>query len=296
MSPRSTLVAALIALEIAIIAEAVVAIRAGLPGSWSAQRAEAYTGSGPRLMEGGPHQVFDAGVNPALTVDIGYADLTILTGETSQFDVSLSPDTMLMFHSTAPITAHQDGQTLRIAKTGTVGWSAGDDRMVTVVVPPHTRVTVLHAGDIKATGLRADASFNSVGAGDITIEDYDAPSLRVASSHGSITLHQVAATHLDATARHDGVEGTALHVRNGSIQSGDSVSLGFATGTDTTINAATNDGSVHASGFAAGAATRHKGSEDDDNDSSSETVRVGDGHGHLDVHTSDGSIDLAQEG
>jgi hypothetical protein len=153
----------------------------------------------------------------------------------------------------------------------------------------------VNAGDIKADGLRADGSFNSIGRGSVTIEDYDAPTLR-ATSRGPITLHQVVAPRLDATSKDDGVEGTALQVRDGTIESDDRVTLGFVPGADTLITAETKDGKVNVSGFDADASVANDRKKDDDDDSSLQTVRVGGGEGRLYVRSSDGNIDLAKEG
>ena len=220
----------------------------------------------------------------------------IITGSTSQIDVAVSRSRDFGFmHSKAPITARKDGDTVHI-ETNEDGWTTGDMRMVTVVVPPETQVTVANAGDIKATGLRAESSFSSTGRGTVTIDDYNAPALHVTSSNGLVSLHQIVATRLDITSSNDRVEGTGLQVRDGTIESDDRVSLAFATGSDTLVNADANDGKVRLSGFAAGASveTSRKSGEEDD-DSSSQIVRVGTGAGHLDVHANDGNITLIQE-
>lgn len=297
MISRGTLIVALVALEFAIVGEMIVAIHGGGPSSQFLSRGwEAEAASGPRVAEGGPHRTFDAGAHPALTVDIGYADLTIITGSTSQIDVAVSRSRDFGFmHSKAPITARKDGDTVHI-ETNEDGWTTGDMRMVTVVVPPETQVTVANAGDIKATGLRAESSFSSTGRGTVTIDDYNAPALHVTSSNGLVSLHQIVATRLDITSSNDRVEGTGLQVRDGTIESDDRVSLAFATGSDTLVNADANDGKVRLSGFAAGASVEtSRKSGDEDDDSSSQIVRLGTGAGHLDVHANDGNITLIQE-
>ncbi|MBD5657003.1 MAG: DUF4097 family beta strand repeat protein, partial [Candidatus Eremiobacteraeota bacterium] len=210
MISRGTIIAALLVAELAIIGEAVAAVRAGLPTPWFDQRSEARTASGPGLIESGPHRIFEAGSHPALTVDIGHADLTILTSTASQIDVGVTASSAFgIFRATAPITAHQDGEAVVIGTAEQGKWK-GDNRMVTIVVPPQTQVTVVDAGDIRASGLRADASFKSVGDGSITIDDYDAHALRVASSDGRILLQQIIAARLDATSSDGHVEASAL--------------------------------------------------------------------------------------
>jgi hypothetical protein len=294
MLSRGTILAAILVAELAIVGTAIVAVRGDQIGPSFAPPAFAQLTQGSHLIEGGPHQIFDVGPNPSLTVNIGYADLTILSGKAKQIDVSVSPSPDYgLFRSKAPITANEDGQTVRV---GTVehGLTTGDNRMVTVVVPDGTKVTVLHAGDIKASGLRAEASFTSRGNGFIKIEDYDGPALHLTAPNGPIIMHAVAVERLDASARNDRVEATALRVHDGSIESGDRVTLGFATGTNTVVNADTDDGKITTTGFSDGASVAGTKKNDDD-DSSSQTVRVGTGNGSLDVHTNDGNIHLVQE-
>jgi len=298
MIPRGTIIAALLVIELAIIGEAVVAVRSGQALPTFPRRADVRTAGEPRVVEGGPHRFFDAGERPALTVDIGYADLTILTGKASQIEVSVSVSTEYgALRAKAPITARESGGDVRIATSERQTWSMGDDRMVTVIVPPRTRVTVVDAGDIRASGLRADASLNSVGKGSVMVEDYVAPALHLAASNGRISMHQVVATRVDATSRNGRVEGTALQVRDGSVEGGGRVTLGFAAGSDTLVSAQASNGKVILSGFPASAslAGRRSG-EDGEADPSSQTLRVGAGNGRLDVHSSDGNINLSQEG
>jgi hypothetical protein len=92
-------------------------------------------------------------------------------------------------------------------------------------------------------------------------------------------------------------------VRDGSVSSSNGrVSLGFAPGADTTVTAEASNGSVRVSGFPAAAAAANSASDDEDDDdgdggggSSARTVRVGAGGGQLDVHASNGNIDLMRE-
>jgi hypothetical protein len=300
MLTRYQLVLALIVVELAIVSGMVISIR-GDGFARSAPATAAMTGSVPHLIEDGPHQIFATGMRPGLTVDIGYADLTIVTHDEPQVDVSVSHGMDLGFmRNKSLITARKDGANVRIAKFGDSGFSMGDDRMVTVLVPPDTPVTVINAGVIRATGLRAEASFNSVGNGSITIEDYNAPDLHVSSSNGRIVLHQIVAARLDASSSNGRVEGTDLQVRDGNVESSNGrVTLAFAPGTDTLVTARTSNGRIRLSGIAAAATTAKRKSsddDDDDDDESSQTVRIGSGSGRLDVHSSNGNIDLSQDG
>jgi hypothetical protein len=290
MTVRGTIIAAMLAVELSIVGEAVVAVR-GVPGVPRA----VPEGAGPRLIEGGPPRTFAPGTHPAVTVDIGYADLTIRTRHSPDIEVSVAPsDDFGFLRATAPITATQDGEAVHIASAGRRGWTTGDDRMVTLYVPPQTQVTVVNAGNIVADGLRAEASLNSIGSGSVTVEDYAAGALHVASTRGRILLHAIVAARLDATSDEGRVEGTALRVHDGNVESSSRVSLGFATGADTLVNAETGNGRVTVWGFSAGSVLATRPGAGDDG--TVRAVRIGAGDGHLDVHSSDGNITLAQEG
>jgi hypothetical protein len=303
MIPRGPLIVVLIVVELAILGGMVRAVRGGVSVPSIVQhddRTPATLVPG-QFVEGGASRTFQTGDHPVLIVDIGYADLTILARAGSQMDASVSKSEMFgVFRATAPITGQQDGRTLRIEKTHDDAFSIGDDRMVTVLVPPGTDVTVVNAGDIKVTGLRGNASIKGVGNGSVTVVDFDAPMLHVETSNGHISLHRIAAARLDAETSNGAIEGTGLQVHDGNVvTSNDHVDLGFVAGTDTLVTAETSNGTVRTAGFPTSSATAtHAGSDDDDDDDgpSSQTVRIGAGTGRLDVHSSNGDIDLSQEG
>jgi hypothetical protein len=245
---------------------------------------------------------FTTGDHPEVVVDIGYADLTIYQRKEPGVTVNVTHDGWRGFGSKAPeITAKQDGESVRVVAAETSAWSWGDDRMVTIAVAPGTRVMVQNAGDIRATGLRGEASFNSVGLGSILIDDFNGPSLTVETSNGRLTMHNIVTAQLDANSSNGRVEGTALQVRDGHVDSSNGrVTLGFAAGADTTVTAAASNGHVDVSGLGVVGTPKVKSADDedddDDDDSSSKTVRIGAGSGRLDVHASNGSINLSQEG
>jgi hypothetical protein len=142
MDLRVTIIGAILVAEFAIVGFAVAAIRGvEVPLSF-APRYETQLPADGHLIEDGPHQVFAVGAHPTLTVNIGYADLTIRASEAA-VDASVSSSTSYgMLNATAPITARRDGDSITIATAAEHGWSTGDNRMVTVLVPPRTAVTV----------------------------------------------------------------------------------------------------------------------------------------------------------
>ena len=300
MIQRGTLIAVLIGVEVALVAMMAQAISPGAQAPWH----DAATSQSQSSGEGRTADyAFHTGPQPEVTVDIGYADLTVYQRSEPGVTVDVTGHGWHGFGSSAPpITATQDGNTVNISAAESSGFSWGDDRMVTIAVSPGTRLTVNNAGNIKATGLRARASFKSVGNGTVLIEDFNGPSLDVASSNGRLTLHNIVARQLDALSSNGRVDVTGLQVRDGNIDSSNGRGTpGFAPGADTTVTAATSNGHINVSGFAATPAkyVKHADDEDDgdDDDSlSAKTIRVGAGAGRLGVHTSNGSIYLSQEG
>ena len=316
---RAAVIAALICVEAAVLGGMVVSFRGSIPSIWTAVPTVTAAPDnqtqpeGNALPEGGAHAIFAAGSHPAVTVNIGYADLTVVTQNASQIDVGLSKSSGGFFFSSggAPITARSSSGMVVVELTDHPGFSMGDDRMVTLVVPPETHVTVVNAGDIKATGLRAPAAFNSNGSGDVELNDFDAPALNITANHGDVTFHDVATARIDVSTSNGRVEGSGLQLQNGSISTSNGrVTLGFASGSNTVVNAQTSNGTIHLSGLTGTAAVaaprKHKSSDDDDeNDDddddnsdslTAKTVRIGAGGGHLDVNTSNGNIRLTQDG
>jgi hypothetical protein len=300
MTSRGTVVAGLVGLQICVVVFAVIAVMGGVPAPssalWTFGRHVAghELASGPELAVGGAHRVFDTSGHPSLQVDIGYADVTILAGTPgSKVDVSLGGDADdFPFGSNGAIWVKRDGDSIRVGKTSS-RWSSGDDRRVTVVVPPDTQIDVVNAGVIKATGLRAVASLSSIGNGSVTVDDFDGPSL-TATTRGRVLLQHVVAEHLDVKSRDDSVEGSGLRVRNGTIESDDHASLGFVAGSDTLITADASDGKILASGFT-GNDSDASAKKLDDDDASTQTLKIGSGTGRLEVHAGDGNIVLTQE-
>jgi hypothetical protein len=316
MVPRATVIAVLIGVEAALVYGMAVALTGGSPPPWGKPAGRV----GARLAS---PSSFPAGAHPALAIDVGMADVTIDTHPEARIEVSVS-DGGRHIGSSVPISVRADGDTIRITANETDFWSfLGDSRTVDVTVPPATAVVIANAGNVTATGLRADATINS-GAhfhrgdgirvrdfrgsltatnadGRIEITDADCPTLHVSVANGRVTLTRVRARTIDADSSNGRIDGTGLRLRDGRVASANGrVSLGFAAGTDSTVTVGAANGHVRVSGFTAAPATFVQSSADEENDdgspSSAQTVRVGAGSGRLDVRAGNGSIDLSQEG
>ena len=281
MIPRPALIAALILIEVAIAGEGIVAIRGNSP-THPAPVTVTEERRGGALVEGAPVSRFAVAANAALSVDIGNADLTIATGDADRLDVSLSKSTSVRpFQATSPIAARRVGAAIQIELSDRERWSTGDYRRVTIVVPPAMHVTVVSAGNIDASGLRADAAFDSEN-GDVTIANCALSALHVGAATGRITLLEVAVRRLDVKSDRGRIEGTAMLVRDGSVESGDGrISLAFAPGADTLVTAESAKGSIRVAGLPAPA-------------ESLRAVRIGAGRGRLGVRSDDGDIVLVR--
>ncbi|MGA2395976.1 MAG: DUF4097 family beta strand repeat-containing protein [Candidatus Lustribacter sp.] len=320
MVPRATVIAVLIGIEVALLYGMAVAVGGGpslpTPAFGGPPGAAGVTAFAP--------QSFATGAHPSLAIDVGMADVTIDTHPVARIDVSVS-DARRHVGSTASITARSDGQTVHIVSDQTDFWSfMGDSRVIHISVPAATTVGIVNAGNVTVTGLRADATIvsgahfrsedgirvrdfqgtlnASADGGTIDIADAECPDLHVTADNGRVTLTHVSARKIDATSSNGRVEGTDLQLRDGRVASANGrVSLRFASGADTTVTAAADNGHIDVSGFAATPAKYVKSGgddEDDDDDdaTSAQTVRVGAGSGRLDVHAGNGSIYLSQEG
>jgi hypothetical protein len=316
MVPRATLIAVLIGVEVALVVAMAGAVRGRSPSTWFGFSHDSAGASSAAAVA--QSWTFPAGGAPSVTIDIGLADLTIETRPgAQQIAVGVAPG--VQFGPSGAISARQDGGTVRITAPDTSGWHffQADDRNVHVTVPPETRIVVESAGDIVAGGLRAAASFAGEGFvkindfqgdlsatssnGHIEITDASCSALHVDSSNGRVVLRRVTARQIVATSSNGRIEATALDARDGSVSSSNGrVSLDFAPGADTTVTAEASNGSVRVSGLDAAAPAQavSGGDDEDDDDSggpSAKTVRIGAGGGRLDVHASNGNIDLMRE-
>jgi hypothetical protein len=300
MVQRGTLIAALVGVEIALVVMMVQAIHPGARALWHDAALREFHGSVGHASGDATNYAFTTGAHPEVTVDIDYADLTIERRSGPGVTVDVQRHGWHGFGNPPKITAAQQGDTIDVSAASESSMTFRDDRMVTIEVSPQTRVEVTNAGNIRATGLRGDTALYSKN-GWITVEDFDAPSLRVVSSNGRLTLHNIVAPSFEATSSNGRVEGTALNVRDGNVASSNGrVTLGFVRGADTTVTAASSNGKVRVSGFGAVADAAPKSNDDEDDDdesgSAERSVRIGAGGGRLDVRASNGNINLSQEG
>ena len=329
MVPRATLIAVLIGVEVAILVAMVSAVQ-GRGMSWFPVAMTAPetvpgqpfghpghpSGHGPRAYQ------FAAGAHPAVIVDAAGVDVVVETQAAPQINVAMHEERSgPFFGKPQEISASDVDGTIHVTSDDVEQTHVFGREQLTlqIAAPANTRVTVTDAGDITLSGFRAATSLDSRdGAitvrdfhgnlsasssdGRIDVTDADCTTLHLAASNGRLVLTHVNAAQIDASSSNGKVVGTAVQLRDGRVTTSNGrVSLGFAAGSDTTVNAATSNGRINVSGFteqpaAFAKAGNDNGNSDDDDAPAAKTIRIGAGSGRLDVHTSNGSIDLSQEG
>ena len=146
-------------------------------------------------------------------------------------------------------------------------------------------------GRITLTDLRGTIQAKS-DDGSITATRVRGDNLVLQSSDGHLKLEDVTASSLDAQTRDGSIEAHGLAIAGGAqhavLHTGDgSIRVALATGADLTVDASTSDGHIDVDGNAA---------SNGDSDSAQRTFRVGNGSGSLQLSSGDGSIHLITNG
>ena len=325
MVPRSRLIAVLIGVEIVLVLAMIDALRGGslhvftggpLADLMPAAPHFGGNAAGTEAARGQRRFTFATSANPDVTVDAGDTDVTIVAQPENRVDDAVHHEVAgIAGGSTSPVIARADGDRIHISGGHGLRWLVFgyEHSSVQIGVPAGARVTVAHAGSITASGLRNAASFTadngtirvsdfqgaltaSSSNGRIEVASATSPTLHVESSNGRIVLRDVIATHVDLSSSNGRIDGTGLRFHDGSVSGQNGrVALSFVHGTDATIVAESSNGHVNVAGASVQGGIASNDRDDDDKDSST-TVRIGAGTGRLDVHSSNGSIDLTQEG
>lgn len=301
---RASLVAMLVAVEIAIVGIALYTVRGmGIAHVHAVDFvAKTFTpleaGSSPRIEIDDP----DSGVYVTASSDglVHVRDLTSTHGaffgsrsSIPQLDVKRTSDGVSI--SRAAMGAHFDfwwserrieveipsGSRLEIARcsgahvTGVEGGVAvaSQDGRITLTDLRGSIQAKSDDGSITATRVRGDNLVLQSADGRLRLEDVSASSLDAQTKDGSIEAHGLA---IAAGAQH-----AVLHTGDGSIR------VALASGADLTVDASTGDGHIDVDGNTA---------SNGDSDSAQRTVRVGNGSGSLQLSSGDGSIHLTTNG
>jgi hypothetical protein len=305
MISRSTLIGALVVVELAIVGMAARALGAGVP----AGPMVGGTGWGGHAVSQ-TDQSLPTGPAPVVTIDVHDADVAIQAAPSMSVRVSEAVHRWGWGGGTTSpsvkLSRTADGVRISAADAddGNVHFMMGGfNHDVTVFVPATAQVTVVSAGKVAATGMRApfvahvddgditladqrsdvDVSTND---GDVELTDVEGGTVAATTNDGHLVLSRVSAETLRAHSDDGRVTATDLRAVDGTVTTNDGhVTIGFAAGSDTVVNLHTDDGGISINGTTA---------RDDEVGNSSHTVRIGSGRGHFDVSSGSGDITINQ--
>jgi hypothetical protein len=307
MISRSTLIGALVVVELAIVGLAARALGAGVgPPTLTAPAGNIAWGNGNTsiLLD----RTLLTGPTPVVVVDVHDVDVTIETAagpsvrayDTTQHWGFVGGDPL------PPVTVERTPDGVRVSApdaAGSVriafgGWS----RRLHLIVPPTAQVRVLSGGSIDASGLRApfvahvaddaisvrdqrgdlDVSTND---GRIELTDVQGGRIQASTNDGRLVLTQIVADQLDASTDDGRIVAHDIRAVDGGVSTKDGrVMMGFADGSNALVTLHTADGKITVDGVAR---------TDGDGDHT-QTVQLGSGRGHFAVSTGDGSITVTQ--
>lgn len=300
---RATVVAMLLAAEIAIVGMAIYVIGGGGTTFAAGLRSANFSAA--------PIAPLAAGATPHVVIDDPHS--RVVVGASTDQLVHVRDLTHIhgAVFSSAPyprLTATRTPDGVRIARAdgGRVSFSFFEMSVqrVEVDMPPGSRLEIARCEGANVNGVEGGVSVHSID-GHVTLSDLrgsvDARSddgyisatnvrgdrLAIESLDGHLSLDNVAVASLVGTTRDGHIEAAGLSVGNdATLQTADGwMRVGFAAGADATVDASTRDGKITVDGFS------------NDNDSSAQrTIRLGAGTGRMKLATDDGSIHITTNG
>ena len=298
MISRSTLIGALVVVELAIVGLGAKAIAGGNVSLGS----HARTAHGPttvaldRTFATGPapHVMIDArDVEVSVEAEPGVAVRVVETLRKSGYVTG----------DIAALRATQTADGVRIAANGdsSVFVVGIFDRRLRVVVPPAAHVEFTSAGRVDASGLRAKLAAHliegrifvrdhrgdvdvSTGTGSIRLVDVQGSDIAASTRDGRVFLTRIGADRIDASSASGRIVGADVRATNGVLTTRDGrITISFTGNSDAVVTARSADGRVRVCGFTT-----------TENEDQRSVVRLGSGRGHFEVSTGSGPITITQ--
>ncbi|MGA7745880.1 MAG: DUF4097 family beta strand repeat-containing protein [Candidatus Aquilonibacter sp.] len=285
-------IAILVAAEVVILGLAAYSIRGAVAG-------DVFAGGGTGAdFAAKTFAPIAAGNAPRVTIDDPNSGVTIGVSDDGlvhvKDDTSFSGATLRSPHDYPQLTVTRDLNGVHIARppyhegwTMFIGFSNSRQHFE-VQVPASATVVVDECDNAEVSDLKNGATIKALdgrielthveGAivahtddGHITIDGVTSPSLDLSSNDGRIEVRNFTTV---AGGKYD------VATRDGRID------LGFARGSDVTVDASTNDGTIRVDGIR----------QQHDDDSAQQSIRVGNGGSAMRVHSDDGSITVTTNG
>ncbi|MBV9439518.1 MAG: DUF4097 family beta strand repeat protein [Candidatus Eremiobacteraeota bacterium] len=304
MVSRSTLIGALVVVELALVG----LMARALTGSG---QASTFAGAGtPWWSSGHSHEVvpFSAslttGPAPHVVIDAPRYRVTVVAQ--SGDDVRISGSTFvhgIVHGSPAPVSLERTTDGVRIsAPDQAVNVVFGEVvRELHVTLPPQSTIEATGAGRLSVSGLRAkllarldNAALSvsdhrgeieaSSANGRIELRNVAGERIAVSTSNGRLSLDDVAGPLLDVHTANGRITAAGLRVTDGRITSGNGhIKVTFDDASDTTVTATSGNGPVSCSG----ASTSSDGGR-------TRVVTLGSGKGRFTISSGNGPVTITQ--
>ncbi|HEY0613777.1 MAG TPA: DUF4097 family beta strand repeat-containing protein [Candidatus Elarobacter sp.] len=304
MISRSTLLGALVVLELAIVGVAAKAVAggnapaAGFMGPGFPHAGMIHGATGRTAFD----RSFTTGPAPHVVIDVRDIPVTVVAGSAASVRVV---ETVVKFgyvDGEEPIAAQQTPDGVRIsAPSSDVKVVGAYDPTVRISVPPNARVELTSGGGMDATGLRqklvahlAEGSVEirdhrgdvdvSTGSGSVRLVDVEADEIAAGTRDGRIYLTRIGAQRINASSASGRIVGADVRAIDGALTTRDGrIILSFTRNSDATVKAHTADGKIRVAGFPV---TR--------SDEQNSVVRLGSGRGTFELSTENGPIVITQ--
>ena len=298
MISRSTLLGALVVVELAIVGVAFKAVAGGA------------TPSGPGAFAFGPGQTaldrsFITGPAPHVVLDVSDVSVTIVADAAATVH-AVETVRKMGFVSSAPepVTVRQSADGVHVTAASGPEWVGfgGYDRQLRLSVPPNARIEVTSGGGIDASGLREKLIGHlaggriairdhrgdidvSTGSGTIRLVDVQASEIAASTRDGRVYLTRIGAGRINASSASGRIVGADVRATDGALTTRDGrIVLSLSANSDATVTAHTADGKVSVHGFDV-VQSDERGSA---------VFRAGSGRGKFELSTEDGQISITQ--
>jgi hypothetical protein len=309
MISRSTLIGALVVVELAIVgmaAKAIAGDRAGLEPSFGFTRGNgsfaASVGDSPARLD----TTLAAGATPHVLLDVHDVDVIVQTSDTPVVRaVERLVKSGYVGGTIEPLTAKMTPEGVRIssARACSFRFMMGDlTHELRVTVPPGTNLEVISAGSIDATGLRSKIIAHvptgvvrisnhrgdvdvSTGEGRIYLRNVESSDIAATTRQGRLYFTRVSADRIDAHTDFGRIYAVDIRAVDGALTTKSGrIEASFAGNSDAVVNASNRgDGRTRVSGIPS-----------TDEGTNGRTVRFGSGRGRFEVSSDDGPVVITQ--
>jgi Toastrack DUF4097 len=308
MISRSTLIGALVVVELTIVGLAARAV-AGDPTTCPFGFGRGHVGFAAKdgAVATALDKTFAAGASPHVVIDVHNLPVIVQTdGSSSSVRVvEVLSKSGYVSGAVEPVTANATAEGVRIATardSSTHLMFGSLTHEVRVHVPPAAQIDIVSGGTVDASGLRGKVIAHlgegvirirdhrgdvdvSTGDGRIYLTDVQGADIAATTRSGRLYFTRVGADRIDAHTNFGRIYATDIRAVDGALTTKEGrVQISFAGNTDAVVSASNRgDGGVRVSGLPS-----------TDDGASSRTIRFGSGRGRFEVSSDDGPVVVTQ--